>query len=77
MTCASPCWALLAAQYGYADQAHLARDFRELTGLPPSGLARAGTDADFLQDAPACPLGVSKPPAAKEPETVNARTSRS
>jgi len=39
MTCASPCWAWLAAQYGYADQAHLARDFRELTGLPPSGLA--------------------------------------
>ena len=77
MTCASPCWAFLAAKYGYADQAHLARDFRELTGLPPSGLARAGTDADFLQDAPACPLGVSKPPAAKEPETVNARTSRS
>jgi len=39
MTCASPCWARLAAEYGYADQAHLARDFRELTGLPPSGLA--------------------------------------
>jgi len=39
MTCASPCWAWLAAKYGYADQAHLARDFRELTGLPPSGLA--------------------------------------
>ena len=39
MTCTSPCWAWLAAKYGYADQAHLARDFRELTGLPPSGLA--------------------------------------
>jgi AraC-like DNA-binding protein len=39
MTCASPCWARLAAEYGYADQAHLVRDFRELTGLPPSGLA--------------------------------------
>jgi len=77
MNQASPGWALLAAKYGYADQAHLARDFRELTGLTPSGLARAGSDADFLQDALACRLGGFKPPAAKEPEAVNARTSRS
>ena len=51
MTCASPCWAFLAAQYGYADQAHMAGEFRGLKGLTPSSLARAGTDADFLQDA--------------------------
>jgi AraC-like DNA-binding protein len=50
-----PGWALLAARYGYADQAHLARDFRELTGLTPSRLAGAGSDAEFLQDALACP----------------------
>jgi methylphosphotriester-DNA--protein-cysteine methyltransferase len=50
-----PGWALLAARYGYADQAHLAREFRELTGLTPSGLDGAGSDADFLQDALACP----------------------
>jgi len=50
-----PGWALLAAQYGYADQAHLARDVRELTGLIPSRLAGAGSDADFLQDALAYP----------------------
>jgi hypothetical protein len=77
MTYGNPGWALLAAQYGYADQAHLARQFRGLKGLPPSGVARVGPDADFLQDALASPLGVSKPSAANEPEAVNARTSRS
>jgi AraC-like DNA-binding protein len=42
---------LLAAKYGLSDQAHLGREFRELTGLTPSMFARAGSDADFLQDA--------------------------
>lgn len=51
-----PSWALLAAEYGYADQAYLAREFRELTRLTPS--AFAGLDADFLQDAVACRRGV-------------------
>lgn len=55
---ASPGWALLAARYGYADQAHLAREFRELIGLTPSRFAGAGSDADFLQDALACRRGV-------------------
>jgi len=50
-TLANPGWALLAVKYGYADQAHLAREFRGLTGLTPSSFARAGSDADFLQDA--------------------------
>jgi AraC-like DNA-binding protein len=63
-TSANPGWALLAAKYGYADQAHLAREFRELTGLTPSSLARVGSDADFLQDALACRDGVFKPPIA-------------
>lgn len=58
MGLASPAWALLAARYGYADQAHLAREFRELTGLTPSMFARVGSDADFLQDALACARGV-------------------
>ena len=42
MELAGPAWALLAANYGYADQAYLAPEFRELTGLTPSRLARAG-----------------------------------
>jgi methylphosphotriester-DNA--protein-cysteine methyltransferase len=54
---AGPGWASLAVTYGYADQAHLAREFRELTGLTPSRFARAGSDADFLQDAMACREG--------------------
>jgi AraC-like DNA-binding protein len=38
----SPLWTLaaLAAEAGYADQAHLAREARALTGLPPSALLR-------------------------------------
>jgi AraC-like DNA-binding protein len=58
MELAAPGWALLAAKYGYADQAHLAREFRELTGLTPARFASAGSDADFLQDALACRRGV-------------------
>ena len=50
----SPDWALLAAEYGYADQAHLAREFRDLTGLTPARFGSARSDADFLQDAVAC-----------------------
>jgi AraC-like DNA-binding protein len=33
-------WAELAADHGYADQAHLVREFRHLLGLPPSAFAR-------------------------------------
>jgi AraC-like DNA-binding protein len=32
-------WADLAASCGYADQAHLAREFRALSGSPPSEFA--------------------------------------
>ena len=48
-TLANPGWALLAARYGYADQAHLAREFRELTGLTPSSLARAARRPIFFK----------------------------
>ncbi len=33
-------WAELAAAHGFADQAHLVREFRHLLGLPPTAFAR-------------------------------------
>jgi AraC-like DNA-binding protein len=54
MATSSPDWALLACKYGYADQAHLAREFRELLTLTPSAFGAIGRHADFLQDALAC-----------------------
>lgn len=35
-------WARLAADLGYADQAHLVRDFRESVGAPPARYAAGG-----------------------------------
>jgi AraC-like DNA-binding protein len=46
-----PNWASLATRYGFADQSHLVREFRELTGLTPARFGRIGQGADFLQDA--------------------------
>lgn len=40
--------AALAAELGYADQAHMARELRELAGLPPSRLeAHIASDRDY------------------------------
>lgn len=50
-----PDWAGLACDFGYADQAHLAREFKEFTGLAPGALleesAAEAADVAFLQDA--------------------------
>jgi len=35
-------WAALAADLGYADQAHLTRDFTATLGVPPSRYAAEG-----------------------------------
>ena len=43
-------WAAVAQQAGYADQAHLARDVRSLTGLSPTALHRERVRS--VQDAP-------------------------
>jgi AraC-like DNA-binding protein len=37
-------WAEVAARAGYADQAHFCRETREVTGLSPTELARAGRE---------------------------------
>lgn len=34
-------WAALAADLGYADQAHLVRDFTATVGVPPTAYAQA------------------------------------
>lgn len=45
-----PHLARLAAACGYADQAHLTREWRSLSGLPPSGWLAA--ELGFVQDTP-------------------------
>ena len=35
-------WAALAADLGYADQAHLVRDFTATVGVPPTAYAAQG-----------------------------------
>lgn len=46
------CHALAAAEHGYADQAHMIREFTELTGYSP-GFWRKRRDVRFLQSIPA------------------------
>ena len=36
-------WAAIAAERGYADQAHLVREFQDLLGLPPEAFRRQGS----------------------------------
>jgi AraC-like DNA-binding protein len=55
MGAANPDWTRLADRYGFSDQAHLTREFHELIGLTPAAFGGIRPDADFLQDAFACP----------------------
>jgi AraC-like DNA-binding protein len=45
-TQASGGWAAIAAESGYADQAHLAREFSDLAGEPPTAWARRQASID-------------------------------
>lgn len=47
-----PSWARIAARFGFHDQAHLIRDFRELTGLTPTQYRprRVGDDNHVVVD---------------------------
>ena len=50
--------AVLAADYGYTDQAHLTRMFRRLAGIPPAAYRTEIADDVFVQDSG----GLSSPP---------------
>jgi AraC-like DNA-binding protein len=50
----------VAAECGYADQAHLAREWRDLAGRPPSRW-RVEDDLAFVQDEPVPVLAASLP----------------
>ena len=43
-------WARLAVDCGYADQSHLVREFRALTGVTPRLYARPGVLADVMSE---------------------------
>jgi AraC-like DNA-binding protein len=54
---ASPDWATLAGDFGFADQPHLVREFKAFSGLTPADYLKATHDphrnVGFLQDASA------------------------
>jgi AraC-like DNA-binding protein len=62
---AHPAWADLAADLGYADQSHLIREFKALSGMSPAEFLKARRVSD-LSKTPLGPLEILSP-AVKEP----------
>jgi len=56
-------WSALAYEAGFADQAHLVREFRALAGLTPGDFAAERRDVGFVQyeDAPGAQDGATFP----------------
>src|SRR5258706_444936 len=48
----APGWAELALVHGYCDQAHLAREVKQLTGLTPTEALLASPWVNFVQETP-------------------------
>ncbi len=61
-------WAALAAEHGYADQPHLADEFRELAGVTPNEYLRSRIDGPnhLRVPAPGCPSGAGSRRASSE-----------
>ena len=55
----APEWVTLAGDFGFADQPHLAREFKAFSGLTPANYLVETNglppDVGFLQDAPTAP----------------------
>jgi AraC-like DNA-binding protein len=62
----APDWARAAAELGFADQAHLAREVRELTGLTPTALRAERVKS--VQDAPPPDAEDGRSPHRREEE---------
>jgi AraC-like DNA-binding protein len=62
----APDWARAAAELGFADQAHLAREVRELTGLTPTALRAERVNS--VQDAPPPDTEDGRSPHRREEE---------
>ncbi len=74
-----PSWGALAVELGFADQAHMIREFRSLAGTTPAGFVRDagrshtfGAGLSIQRDAVHCPARTAR--AARRPPAAPARS---